>query len=82
MVVVVLRCVAPWLGRWGACVVCRCTLPKVPVVRRVCLYGDRDFLVFWDVSENCYYSFGRLVCEVIAFYVCVSSYFVGSYGKA
>ncbi len=39
-------------------------------------YGDRDFRVFGNVLTRCYYLFGRGVCEVVATYVRVSSYFV------
>ena len=34
------------------------------------------FLVFGDVRKRCYYSFGSSVCEVVAPFVCVSSYVV------
>ncbi len=81
MVVVVLRNLGPWLGRWGCGWFVGVHYTKFRSFG-VFAYGDRDFLVFWDVLKRCYYSFGRSVCEVVAIYVYVPSYFVKYYEKA
>ena len=44
--------------------------------RSACFPGDRDFLVFGNVFERCYYSSGCGVCEIVVPYVRVSSYFL------
>ncbi len=73
--VVVLRSVGPWLGRWGVWGVFGVHYPKFRSFGEFA-YGDRGFLVFWDVIKRFYYSFVRSVCEVVALYVCMPSFCV------
>jgi hypothetical protein len=75
MVVVVLQSVGPWLGKWGCGWFVGVHHPKLRSFG-VFAYGDREFLVFWDVFKRCYYSFGRGVSEVVAIYFCVPPYFM------